>query len=74
MFSTEQRGSLFNKDFRLFFKNADGNYISPLHDIPYKPEGSEPKVFNFVIEVPRWTNAKMEINLTEKLNPIFTRI
>jgi inorganic pyrophosphatase len=45
-----------------------------LQNIPYKPEGSEPKVFNFVIEVPRWTNAKMEINLTEKLNPIFTRI
>ncbi len=23
-----------------------------------------------VVEVPRWTNAKMEINLKEKLNPI----
>ncbi len=27
-------------------------------------------VFNMVVEVPRWTNAKMEINLKEKLNPI----
>jgi hypothetical protein len=36
MFSTEQRGSLFNDDFRLFFKNADDQYISPLHDIPIK--------------------------------------
>ena len=39
-----------------------------------QPEGSEPNVFNVVIEVSRWTNAKMEINLAEKLNPIFTRI
>jgi len=70
MFSTEQRGSLYNDDFRLFFKNAEGSYISPLHDIPLKPEGSEPNVFNMVIEVPRWTNAKMEINLKDKLNPI----
>ena len=36
MFSTEQRGSLYNDDFRLFFKNAEGSYISPLHDIPIK--------------------------------------
>ena len=36
MFTTEQRGSLYNDNYRLFFKNADGNYISPLHDIPIK--------------------------------------
>ena len=36
----------------------------------FRPEGSEPNVFNMVIEVPRWSNAKMEINLKEKLNPI----
>ena len=26
--------------------------------------------FNMIVEVPRWSNAKMEINLTEKFNPI----
>ena len=26
--------------------------------------------FNMVVEIPRWSNAKMEINLKEKLNPI----
>ena len=36
MFSTEQRGSLYNDNYRLFFKNAEGTYISPLHDIPLK--------------------------------------
>ena len=28
------------------------------------------KVFNMVVEVPRWTNSKMEIATQEKLNPI----
>lgn len=35
--------------------------ISPFHDIPlYANE--EQKIFNMVVEVPRWTNAKMEVN------------
>lgn len=67
--TVEQKGSLNKDDFRLFFKNADGQAISPMHDIPlYADEGN--KVFNMVVEVPRWTNAKMEINLKEKLNPV----
>ena len=27
-------------------------------------------VYNMVVEIPRWTNAKMEIIKQEKLNPI----
>ena len=27
-----------------------------------------------IVEIPRWTNAKMEINLKEKMNPIFQDI
>merc|ERR1712038_1709053 len=67
---TEQHGSLYSDNYRLFFKKADdGTPVSPMHDIPlYNDEGS--KVFNMVVEVPRWTNAKMEINLKEKLNPV----
>jgi hypothetical protein len=33
-YNLEQRGSLYSKDFRLYFKNASGHYISPIHDIP----------------------------------------
>ena len=29
-----------------------------------------PNVYNLVVEIPRWTNAKMEMNMKEKLNPI----
>ncbi|XP_072479177.1 inorganic pyrophosphatase 2, mitochondrial isoform X12 [Notamacropus eugenii] len=50
-------------------ENVDGHYISPFHDIPLKPESKE-AVFNMVVEVPRWTNAKMEIATKEPLNPI----
>ncbi|KAJ3610737.1 hypothetical protein NHX12_022828 [Muraenolepis orangiensis] len=68
-YSVEQRGSTNGPDYRLFFKNADGNYISPFHDIPmYADEGQN--IFNVVIEVPRWSNAKMEIDTKDTLNPI----
>ncbi|TRY71229.1 hypothetical protein TCAL_06541 [Tigriopus californicus] len=67
---TEQRGSLYGSDYLLYIKKAEDNVpVSPMHDIPlYHDEGQ--KIFNMVVEVPRWTNAKMEITLKEKLNPI----
>merc|ERR1712117_149235 len=68
-YSIVPRGSLYTETHRLFFKNANGEVISPMHDIPLSnTEGANE--FNMIVEVPRWSNAKMEINLTEKLNPI----
>merc|ERR1712111_281481 len=64
-----QRGSLYNDNFRLFFKNEEGQVISPLHDIPLS-DNNGTNEFNMVVEAPRWTNAKMEIDLKEKFNPI----
>lgn len=49
--------------FLLFFSfaaNENGNALSPLHDIPLHADDSQ-KVYNMVVEVPRWTNAKMEV-------------
>ncbi|XP_017891659.1 inorganic pyrophosphatase isoform X2 [Ceratina calcarata] len=67
-YTTVERGTLNNTDYRLYFKNEDGP-ISPMHDIPlYADEAN--KIVNMVVEIPRWTNAKMEINLKEALNPI----
>lgn len=40
-----------------------------MHDIPLYADESN-KVFHMVVEIPRWTNAKMEICLKETLNPI----
>lgn len=79
---TEVRGRPNSPDYRVYFKTSDGKYISPFHDIPlYVADEQEcgvpPKklktneiLFNMVVEVPRWTNAKMEIATKEPLNPI----
>ncbi|KAM3939017.1 inorganic pyrophosphatase 2, mitochondrial isoform 2-T2 [Leptodactylus fuscus] len=68
-YSTEERGRPNTAEYRLFFKNEDGKFVSPFHDIPLYPR-SEENIFNMVVEVPRWTNAKMEIATKESLNPI----
>lgn len=53
----------------LIFVEADGKPVSAFHDIPLYAD-SEKTVLNMIVEVPRWTNAKMEISKDETLNPI----
>jgi inorganic pyrophosphatase len=43
--------------------------VSPWHDIPLFADQSS-GILNMVVEVPRWTNAKMEISRDEPFNPI----
>ncbi|KZM25595.1 inorganic diphosphatase [Ascochyta rabiei] len=47
----------------------DGQPISAWHDIPLYANEQQ-TILNMVVEVPRWTNAKMEISKEETLNPI----
>ena len=35
-YQTEQRGSLYGDDFRMYFKDSNGTIVSPMHDIPLK--------------------------------------
>merc|ERR1712212_986124 len=67
MGTTEERGSRNPVEYRLFFKDGEGNPISAMHDIPML---SGDGVYNMVVEVPRWSNAKIEIDLKSALNPI----
>ncbi|XP_075400974.1 inorganic pyrophosphatase 2, mitochondrial isoform X2 [Tenrec ecaudatus] len=69
LYRTEERGRRHSADYRVFLKNVAGHYISPFHDIPLNVDSTE-NVFNMVVEVPRWTNAKMEIATKEPMNPI----
>ncbi|KAJ3362265.1 Inorganic pyrophosphatase [Allomyces javanicus] len=47
----------------------DGKPVSPFHDIPlYANE--EKTILNMIVEIPRWTNAKLEISKEDFLNPI----
>lgn len=68
-YSIEERGQKNTLSYKQYFKDADGNYISPFHDIPCWAN-DEKTVVNMVCEVPRWTNAKMEIDVGAPLNPI----
>jgi len=47
----------------------NGNVVSPFHDIPLFADQNN-GIFNMIVEVPRWTNAKMEISKEEPFNPI----
>ncbi|XP_061612539.1 inorganic pyrophosphatase 2, mitochondrial isoform X2 [Phyllopteryx taeniolatus] len=68
-FGTEERGPPNTQDYRIFFKDAAGRYISPFHDIPIFADEAQ-NIFHAVVEVPRWTNAKMEIATKDALNPL----
>jgi len=63
-----ERGRLNHPSYRMYYKNAQGP-ISPFHDIPLFANESN-NIFHMVVEVPRWTNAKMEIATKDPLNPI----
>jgi inorganic pyrophosphatase len=46
-------------EHRVYFEQ-DGVPISPFHDIPlYANE--EQTILNMIVEIPRWTNAKLEV-------------
>lgn len=84
LYRTDERGQPHSPDYRVFLKNEAGHYLSPFHDIPLKVDSTEENgiptkrarndeyenLFNMVVEIPRWTNAKMEIATEEPLNPI----
>jgi hypothetical protein len=42
----------------------DGQPVSPFHDIPLYAN-QEQTILNMVVEIPRWTNAKLEVCLVE---------
>lgn len=55
-------------DYRAYIEQ-DGKPVSPFHDIPLYAN-AEKTVLNMIVEVPRWTNAKLEISKEQPLNPI----
>ena len=73
-----ERGQLHTLNYRCYFRDVQTKtFVSPFHDIPLVNEqhsaaaGNQGDlVYNMVVEVPRWTNAKMEINKQLKLNPL----
>lgn len=48
--------------FLILFTENESGIVSPFHDIPLLADDTG-KVFNMVVEIPRWTNAKMEVGI-----------
>merc|ERR1711988_1330781 len=66
--STEVAGQFGTLDYKLYFKDSATNtIISPWHDIPLS---SAPGEVNFVVEIPMYQTAKMEVNKGMADNPI----
>ena len=56
-------------DKYFFYKNA--KKISPFHQLDHGFTEANGKLYvNMVVEIPKYTKKKMEINTTEKYNPI----
>nr|XP_058973077.1 uncharacterized protein LOC131799371 [Pocillopora verrucosa] len=68
-YSTYDSGAPNSLEYRMYFQDQSGQAISPFHDIPLFAD-KDKAIYNMVVEVPRWTNAKMEISTKEALNPI----
>ncbi|KAJ2039557.1 inorganic diphosphatase activity protein [Coemansia sp. S3946] len=61
-------GPVGNPSHRVYF-SRDNVPISPWHDIPLLANSST-REYNMVCEIPRWSNAKLEIDTTTPFNPI----
>ncbi|KZO96433.1 pyrophosphatase-domain-containing protein [Calocera viscosa TUFC12733] len=68
-FGTRLIGAANTLEHRIYPETKDGTVVSPFHDIPLFADASN-GILNMVVEVPRWTNAKMEISKEEAFNPI----
>ncbi|KAK4251858.1 inorganic pyrophosphatase [Corynascus novoguineensis] len=67
-YTVRKVGAPYTLDHRVYIEK-DGVPISPFHDIPLFAN-QEQTILNMVVEIPRWTNAKLEISKDELLNPI----
>jgi inorganic pyrophosphatase len=67
-YTTRQIGSANTLEYRVYTEK-NGVVVSPFHDIPLFANEAQ-TILNMVVEIPRWSNAKMEISKTESFNPI----
>ncbi|KAF9429913.1 Inorganic pyrophosphatase [Podila epigama] len=67
-YTTRTIGHANTLEHRVFIEK-NGVPVSAFHDVPLFADASK-TVLNFIVEVPRWTNAKLEISKDETFNPI----
>lgn len=69
-YAVREVGAKNSLEYRVFLENGQGQVVSPFHDIPLYPDASNRQIVNFFIEIPRWSNAKLEICKEELMNPV----
>lgn len=67
-YSTLKVGRKYSPSFKTYI-TQDGKIVSPFHDIPLYVSGNR-EIVSVVNEIPRFENAKFEINKEECFNPI----
>jgi hypothetical protein len=65
-FSVRRIGAPNTFEFRAFIER-DGQPLSSFHDVPLYANEQQ-TVLNMIVEIPRWTNAKLEVRHTTQLN------
>jgi len=70
-YSLTEVGARNTLDWRIYL-NKDGSPASFWHDVPLYPDSGNSSVINFVVEIPRWTDAKIEIKRDEPLSELLT--
>ena len=68
-FSSFVRGSKYSPTFKQYLKLPNGQVGSYFHDVPLDLDLQNVTV-NMITEIPRWSQAKFEINKKEDWNPI----
>ncbi|CEP20781.1 IPP1 [Cyberlindnera jadinii] len=68
-YSTLQVGAKYTNEFQSYVKLANGEIGSCFHDVPLGLD-KQTNTVNALIEIPRWSNAKFEINKEIAFNPI----
>jgi inorganic pyrophosphatase len=58
-YTVRQGGAPNTLDHRVYIEK-DGVPVSPFHDIPLFAN-QEQTILNMIVEIPRWTNAKLEV-------------
>lgn len=59
------------QDWRIWLEK-NGNPISFWHDIPLYPNDNDTSIINMYVEIPRWTDGKIETSRKEPLSTLMT--
>ena len=70
-YTTRKVAAPYTLEHRVYIEK-DGVPVSPFHDIPLFAN-QEKTILNMIVEIPRWTNAKLEVSYDPGVVAVVTR-